>query len=159
SPSPTPTPTTSPTPGCVLTSGYWMNHPQAWCMKTIQLGCVTYTEPQAIAILRHNSAQDKTYSLAQQLIAAKLDITCKNSNSSCIAAAITAADNWLCAHPVGSGVTASSSAWRQISATFDRIVDYVEGRLCAPSCDSPRGFNKFGKLIREPVDGQAKIEN
>src|SRR5438045_7067833 len=55
---------------CVLSPGYWVSHPAGWCMGSIQLGCVTYTEVQALAIMRHNSSQDKTYSLAQQLIAA-----------------------------------------------------------------------------------------
>ena len=85
----------TPVGNSVLTPGYWTNH--AWCMQTIQLGCVTYTRSQAITIMRTNSSRDKTYSLAQQLIAAKLNIACKQSNSSCIASAIIAADNWLCA--------------------------------------------------------------
>src|SRR5204863_8210142 len=67
----------TPPPRCVLGSGYWMNHPQAWCMETIQIGCTTYGQTQAIEIMRHNSSQDKTYSLAQQLIAAKLNVLCK----------------------------------------------------------------------------------
>ena len=105
-------------------------------MQTIQLGCQTYTRAQAIAIMQHNSSQDKTYSLAQQLIAAKLNVACRNSNSSCVASAISAADSWLCAHPVGSGVTGGSSAWRQISATNTLLDNYNQGQLCAPSCSS-----------------------
>ena len=119
---------------CVWSPGYWLNHPAGWCMDTIQIGCATYTRVQAIAIMRHNSSQDKTYSLAQQLIAAKLNITCKQTNSSCIANAITAADSWLCSHPVGSGVKANSSAWQAIKTTYTAIVNYESGTLCAPSC-------------------------
>ena len=111
-----------------------MNHSAAWCMDTISIGCATYTKAEAIAIMRHNSSRDKTYTMAQQLIAAKLNIACKNSDSSCIASAIMAADNFLCDHPVGSGVTANSAAWQQISATYSLIADYVSGTLCAPSC-------------------------
>jgi hypothetical protein len=116
-----------------------MNHPQAWCMEMIQIGCLTYTEAQAIAIMRHNASHDKTYSLARQLITAKLNTACKRSNSSCIASAIAAADNWLCAHPVGSGVRANSSAWQQIKETYNRIVNYNDGELCAPSCHDDDG--------------------
>src|SRR5204862_4889058 len=119
-----------------LSSGYWMNHPSAWCMQTIRLGCQTYTRAQAIAIMQHNSSQDKTYSLAQQLIAAKLNVACKNSNSNCVASAISAADSWLCAHPVGSGVTAGSSAWQQISPTNNLLDQHTQALLCAPSCST-----------------------
>jgi hypothetical protein len=111
-----------------------MNHPQAWCMETITLGCITYTESQAIAIMRHSSSRDKTYDLASQLIAAKLNIACKGANSTCIASQIAAADNFLCAHPVGSGVTANSPAWQQIKAAYGALEKYNTGKLCAPSC-------------------------
>ena len=119
---------------CVLSPGYWTAHPAAWCMETIQIGCATYTVTQAIVILRHNSSQDKTYSLAQQLIAARLNINCRQTSSGCIAGAITAADTWLCSHPVGSGVRANSAAWREIKATYSALVNYNAGTLCAPIC-------------------------
>ena len=105
-------------------------------METINLGCQTYTQSQAIAIMRHNSSHDKTYTLAQQLIAAKLNIACNGSDPSCIADAIAAADAWLCDHPIGSGVTANSSAWQMIKATSNLLEKYNEGLLCAPSCSS-----------------------
>ena len=124
-----------PVGNCLLSSGYWMNHPQAWCVPSIQVGCSTYNMVQAILIMRRNSSQDKTYSLAQQLIAAKLNIACKNSSTGCITSSISDADNWLCAHPVGSGVRASSSAWRVISASYNALENYNRGNLCAPSCD------------------------
>ena len=103
-------------------------------METIQIGCVTYTQAQAIAIMRHSTGQDKTYALAQQLIGAKLNVNCKNSNPSCVTSLIAAVDAWLCEHPVGSGVSASSSAWRQIKATYSALAKYNAGKSCAPSC-------------------------
>jgi N-acetylneuraminic acid mutarotase len=133
-PSPTPTPTPTPGPG-VGTVGYWANHPNAWCVSSIALGCQTYTEPQAIAIMRGSTSGDMTYPLGAQLAAAKLNVNCAQTNSSCVTNAIAAADSWLCSHPVGSNVTARSQAWRQISSTYNTLTDYNEGRLCAP----PRG--------------------
>jgi hypothetical protein len=103
-------------------------------METIHIGCTTYTQAQAIAIMRHHDSRDKTYDLASELIAAKLNIACKHSNSSCVASAIAAADAWLCQHPVGSGVRENSSAWHQIEATFETLERYNEGALCAPRC-------------------------
>ena len=105
-------------------------------METIQLGCIVYTQQQAIAIMRHSSSQDKTYSLAFQLIAAKLNTQCKASDPSCIQAQIEAADAWLCQHPIGSGVTANSAAWQMIKSTYFALEKYNEGKSCAPSCDN-----------------------
>ena len=118
-------------------------------MGTISIGCATYTQAEAIAIMQHNPSHDKTYTLAHQLIAAKLNIACKGADSSCIASAIMAADTFLCAHPVGSGVTANSAAWQQITATYSLIADYNSGTLCAPSCgDTTLDSNKIGPLRR-----------
>jgi len=112
-----------------------MNHPDAWCVETIQLGCQVYSQSEAIAIMRHSTSGDKTYSLAQVLIAAKLNVLCGNTSSSCIADAIAAADAWLCDHPVGSGVTANSAAWQEIKATSNLLNKYNNGNLaCAPRC-------------------------
>ena len=105
-------------------------------METIQLGCVTYTQAQAIAIMRHSAGNDKTYLLAQELIAAKLNVGCKHSNTSCVSSLIAAADAWLCSHPVGSGVTGGSAAWQQIKATHSALEKYNTGKSCAPSCDT-----------------------
>jgi hypothetical protein len=104
-------------------------------METITIGCVTYTQSQAIAIMRHSTGQDKTYLLAQELIAAKVNIACMNSNPSCVTSLIAAADAWLCAHPVGSGV-GGGSIWNQIKATHAALEKYNTGRSCAPTCHS-----------------------
>ena len=103
-------------------------------METIQIGCVTYTQAQAIGMMRHSTGGDKTYSLAQQLVAAKLNVACKHSNSSCVSSLIVAADSWLCDHPVGSGVGGGSSAWQQIKATHAALEKYNSGKSCAPTC-------------------------
>ena len=95
------------------------------------IGCQTYTQSQLIAIMRHSS-RDKTYAIAQQLIAAKLNILCGHANSSCIASAVAAADAWLCAHPIGSNP--KNSVWNQISGVNDTLTTYNEGHMCAPHC-------------------------
>jgi hypothetical protein len=108
-----------------------MNHPEAWCMQTIKLGCVTYTKAQAIAIMQQSTSKDMTYAMAAQLIAAKLNVNCAGSNSTCVAANINNADNWLCSNPIGSNVKASSPAWQQITPDYNTLVNYNEGKLCA----------------------------
>jgi hypothetical protein len=121
---------------CTSTAGYWVSHPDAWCVQTIQLGCQVYTQAQAIDIMQQPTNGDKTYSLATQLIAAKLNVYCAGADSSCVASAISNADVWLCQHPVGSGVTSNSPAWKQITSTYTTLVSYNEGHLCARKCNS-----------------------
>jgi hypothetical protein len=110
-----------------------MNHPEAWCVSQITLGCKTYTKAQASAIMRNSTSTDMTYPLAAQLAAAKLNVDCAHTNSSCVASAITAARNFLCSHPIGSKVKASSPAWKQITPTYNTLVNYNAGKLCAPA--------------------------
>jgi len=119
---------------CTSTAGYWANH--AWCVPDISLGGQTYTRDQAIAIINNPTSGDKTYSLAAQLIGAKLNINCGGADSSCVTLAIMAADAWLILHPVGSGVTSNSKDWKQINAAYNTLTDYNEGRLCVPHCRS-----------------------
>jgi hypothetical protein len=102
-------------------------------MQTIKLGCVTYSKAQAIAIMQQSTSKDMTYALAAQLIAAKLNTGCAGSNATCVSSAIAAADNFLCGHPVGTNISANSSAWKGISSTYDTLVKYNEGKLCAKS--------------------------
>ena len=104
-------------------------------METITIGCITYTQSQAIAIMRHSTGQDKTYALAQEVIAAKLNFNCRGSNQSCAAALVAAADAWLCDHPVGSGV-GGGSVWNQIKSTHAALEKYNTGRSCAPYCST-----------------------
>jgi hypothetical protein len=87
-------------------------------------------------IINNSTSGDKTYSLAAQLIAAKLNINCGGADSTCVAAAISSADAWLCQHPVGSGITSNSKEWKQITSTYDTLTSYNEGHLCVPKCRS-----------------------
>jgi hypothetical protein len=119
---------------CTSTAGYWANH--AWCEQFISLGGHTYTRAEAIAIINNSTSGDKTYSLAAQLIGAKLNTDCGGADSTCVELAITAADAWLILHPVGSGVTSRSAAWKQITSTYDTLTSYNEGHLCVPKCRS-----------------------
>jgi len=122
----------TPTQSGVRGSGYWTNHPEAWCFSNITLGCQSYTQAEAIAIMQNPTHKDMTYQLAAQLAAAKLNVNCGRMDSSCVASAIAAADAWLCLHPVGSDVTAKSQVWKDITATYNTLTDYNNGLLCAP---------------------------
>ncbi|PYI95796.1 MAG: hypothetical protein DME98_14705 [Verrucomicrobia bacterium] len=113
--------------------GDWLlaNHPEAWCLVSITLGCQSCTEAQVIAIMQNPTRGDMTYQLAAQLAAAKLNVACNLTDLSCVASAIAAADAWLCSHPIGSNVRAHSQAWKEITPTYNTLADYNNGLLCA----------------------------
>lgn len=114
------------------TIGYWKNHPDAWPVEVITIGGKTYTKAQAIAIMKTAPKGDMTYNMFSQLVAAKLNVYIGN-DPSCIADTIEQADAWMAAHPPGSGVRASSAAWKVGEPLHDRLDAYNNGKLCAPS--------------------------
>lgn len=59
---------------CARTQGYWKNHPEAWPVRTLQLGTRTYTQAELLAIFRTPVRGNGLVSLAHQLIAAKLNV-------------------------------------------------------------------------------------
>ena len=74
----------------------------------------------------------KTTNMFEQLVAAKLNVLIGN-DASCIAADIAAADTWMAARPVGSGVKANSDAWKNSGSDLHGdLDDYNNGLLCAP---------------------------
>ena len=118
--------------GPVATQGYWKNHSEAWCNPTITIGGVLYTKAQAIAVMNKPTAMDMTYAMFQQLVAAMLNVDCFKSDSSCVADAIQAANLFMMAHPAGTNVAAKSSDWKAITSAYNNLVQYNEGKLCAP---------------------------
>jgi hypothetical protein len=127
------TPPDSPGTG---TPGYWMNHPEAWPVSSIRIGCADYPIFTAIPLMQAPVAGDKTFTLFAALVAAKLNVLIGNA-SGCIANTITQADSWMCSHPVGSGVTAGGSAspWRIGEPLYLMLDQYNNGLLCAPHRD------------------------
>lgn len=117
------------------TQGYWKNHPQAWPVENIEIGCVTYTKAQAIEIMKKATKGDKTLNMFEQLVSAVLNVFAGNE-SSCILPTIAQAQAWMCLHPPGSGVGAGSAAWANEGGALHKTLDdYNNGRLCAPHRD------------------------
>ena len=116
------------------TPGYWKNHPDAWPVEGITIGGVTYTKEEAIPLMKEDK-HDKTTTMFRSLVAAKLNVLIGN-DSSCIADTILAADAWMAEYgPVGSGVRANSTAWKEGEPLYWRLDDYNNGFLCAPGRD------------------------
>lgn len=122
-----PIPAPQPSPG-TATLGYWKNHPNAWPLLNLTVGGVNYTQAQALSILKTPPRGDKTISMAQQLIPAKLNVALGNV-SSCIDDTIVAADNWLALH---GGIGSGQRSWDGGDIYHDNLDAYNNGELCAP---------------------------
>jgi hypothetical protein len=117
------------------TPGYWMNHPEAWTVDEITIGGVTYTQDEAIAYMKMAVKRDKTLTMFPALVAAKLNVLIGNAGW-CIADTIDAADAWMAMYgPVGSGVRANSTAWKEGEPLYLKLDAYNNGELCAPHRD------------------------
>jgi hypothetical protein len=93
---------------------------------------VTYSQQQALTILRTSPRGDATYILAQQLIAAKLNIF-NGADDSAVAATIIDADVWLGENPLGSQPSGST---RQVGIALARTLDQYNNGLIGPGhCD------------------------
>jgi hypothetical protein len=99
--------------------GYWKTHPEAWpveklsCGK-IEIGGVLYTPAEAIEKMQMPVKGDKTYTMFDALVAAKLNAA-NGCQPPCIDGKniITGANLWIKKYPLGSGVKASGDYWQK----------------------------------------------
>src|SRR5262249_25516106 len=88
------TTTTIPANMCPVAQGFWKNHPSAWPVGTLMLGSQTYTESELLGVLRMRTAHDASLKLADQLIAAKLNIA-NGSDPTTVGTTVADADRLL----------------------------------------------------------------
>lgn len=121
---------------CPLTQGFWKNHPSAWPVTSLTLGRQTYTQAELLTILTtpvgSGGSADASLILADQLIAAKLNIT---NGSAPIGATVAAADALLggFAGKLPYGVTPSSVTGQAMTNNANTLDSYNNGQL-TPSC-------------------------
>jgi hypothetical protein len=115
------------------TPGYWANHPNAWPVRNIEIGGISYTKAQAIYLIQSPAAKDKRLTIFPSLVCAKLNVLIGNDDS-CIARTITQADAWMTTYG-SSAVKASSQAWTIGSPLNAELDAYNNGLLCAPHRD------------------------
>lgn len=102
-------------------------------MTQLQLGNVTYTQDQLLAILHEPVRGNGILILAHQEIAAKLNIA-NGADGSCIQQALADADALigdLVVPPVGDGYLRP----RDAAPLAGLLGDFNEGGMCAPSCE------------------------
>ncbi len=62
------------TPECPKTQGYWQANPEAWPVSSLTLGAETYAKNELLGLLASPARGDASVVLAQQMIAARLNI-------------------------------------------------------------------------------------
>ncbi|TNF29398.1 MAG: hypothetical protein EP329_15870, partial [Deltaproteobacteria bacterium] len=118
--------------GCVRTQGYWKNHPEDWAVTRLTLGDADYEQAQLLALLETAAKSDVTYSLAHQLIAAKLNVKA-DADEAPIAQILVDADAWLVQAPIGSR---PAGDLRQLGVDLAAVLDsYNNGELGPEHCD------------------------
>jgi len=117
---------------CTFTQGFWKNHEEAWPVSSLELGSVSYTQQELLAIFGEPVRGNGLISLAHQLIAAKLNVAF-GANDWGIADEIAAADAMIGAlvvPPVGSGYLAP----RDTGSLNDALDGFnnTRGDTCGP---------------------------
>lgn len=124
------------------TPGYWKNDKKDWPVDEVTIGGIVYSRAEADDLMEAPTANDKTYNMFEQLVAATLNLAA-GTDASCIQDVVDEANAWMAAHPVGSGVAAKDAAWKvaeggntMSAATLHTTLDqYNNGLLCAPHAD------------------------
>jgi hypothetical protein len=117
----------------------WLETP--WCLEEIQLGDRIYTRDEAMSILQRDIAgpecpdnrNNGLVALGHQLIAAKLNIECLDSDDSCVHQTILDADaiiNGYVIPPVGNDCLPMNA----VSNLVIILREYNNGNLCVPTC-------------------------
>jgi hypothetical protein len=79
---------------CPLGQGFWKNHPEAWPVSSLTLGSQTYSQTELLTLLNTPVRGDASLILADQLIAAKLNLA-NGADPTPISATIADADRLL----------------------------------------------------------------
>jgi len=131
--------------GCTFTQGYWKTHgptgcqlggnSNEWCVTSLTLGTVSYTDVQLCSILNTPAEGNGLLTLAHQLIAAKLNAACMGAT--CAADEIAAADALIggkVCPPVGGGSLKPGA----VSDLVFALNSFNNGIGCADHCPRPR---------------------
>ncbi len=120
--------------GCTRTIGYWKTHEEDWPLSTLRLGDREYAAAESLALLEAATAGDKSLSLAQQLIAARLNVAAGAVDDE-IAASVEAADAWIAAHDDGAGLPFGTRSWDGGEEVKDALDDWNNGLSGPGHCD------------------------
>jgi hypothetical protein len=114
---------------------WWRDHPEAWPLTEVQIGNRIYTADEAEQVMGENINGNGLVQLAQQEIAAKLNIA-NGAGHDCIDDTIPQVDVFigdLVVPPIGNGFITIGN----VEAFYIPLVRYNKGELCcARHCTS-----------------------
>ena len=115
---------------CPKTHGFWQNNADAWPVSSLTLGSQTYTKAELLAILNMPTKGDASLALAQQLIAAMLNVA-NGSDPAPISATIAHANTLLSGYAgkLPYGVKISTAIGQQMVADLTLLDQYNRGLL------------------------------
>ncbi len=148
-----------PTPvdgGCTFALSYWKKNPAKWPLRQISLGGVTYGKRTMLGIMVKNPRGDKSIILAEQLIAAHLNIA-MGADGSSVAHAIAMADQWLITH---GGIGNNQRKWHQGEWIKDELVSFNTGVSGPGACkmNKKSGRSVQGSVSEHTTDAPAAPE-
>lgn len=121
---------------CPNSQGYWQTHPDLWPVSSLTLGSESYTKAELLALLNSPTRGDASLVLAQQLIAALLNLA-NGSDPAPVSGTITHAQGLLSAFAgkLGYGVNPSTPAGQAMVADATVLNEYNKGLLTI--CGAP----------------------
>ena len=123
---------------CPYNKSYWKNHSSLWNSDALpmKLGTNYYNKQQLLSILNSPAGNDPSKKLAQELIAAKLNLA-NNSWAAPIASTIVAADNLIGNRsiPIIPAIISNSSEGQQMTSLGNLLNAYNNGTL-TPNCNN-----------------------
>lgn len=131
-------PTSTPAPGapCPSPVAFWRDFPEFWPVASLTLGRQEYTQAQLLLLLRRAPRSDASVILAQQLIAAKLNLAAGRAEGDTTEEAIAQADRLLSsfAGRLPYRVSTTSLLGRALVLAANELGAYNRG-LRTPGCD------------------------
>ena len=123
-----------PSAPCPHSQGFWKNHPGEWPASSLTLGNETYSQAEALALLRTPVRGDASLILAKQLIAAKLNIM-TGSDRVPVNGYIVDADNLFATYPgkLPYDVHPSTTDGHTMT-TLGGVLDEYNNQLLTPDC-------------------------
>lgn len=120
---------------CPWSQGHWKNNPSLWPVDSLTLGGTSYTKAELLSMLNSAATGDASMILAQQLIAAKLNVEA-GSDPGPVSSTVDHADSLLSgfAGKLPYKVKSSSPTGKLMVADGELLRSYNNGQL-TPSCE------------------------
>ncbi len=136
--------------GCTFALSYWKKNPDAWPLRQLSLGGMVYGKRTMLNIMVKNPKGDKSILLAEQLIAAHLNIA-NGADGSSIAQVMMLADQWLVAH---GGIGKNQRKWDGAEWIMEALESYNVGASGPGACKVSKKHGAVASNSYSDVTGE-----